>query len=486
LLEVEAKRLSIEIMSQTMYGNRMGALRLLGLIDGRVKREALGQQPPNSPEASGLMETMARAYDGEGAFIVGQDGIIKSSWGVGKPLTGVDVKFRPYALMALKGTESVYAAIGTTTGRRTLYFAAPVHAATSVDTPAIGAVVERSGVAALDRLISGKNCSSLLLSPQGLVFAASRQDWIGCLAEKLTPELLASIRKTRQFGTMFDLKEPLPLPFPVKDGIQKLEGRRYAVASVRLPWNDPLGDWNLVLLQELSGAGQYRAAAVAGLLSLIILLLGFFSLRSHRARYLALSQAQAYADRLELGVKSKARQAAAALRLQQATDIAQLAQLFLKEMHHMLGALQGVVYGADDGPEGKLRLLASYACTDSPAAELTLGEGLLGQCALERSTRILETAPDGFGVIRSGLGETVPAAVMMTPLLLNNTLFGVTEIAVLSVPGKHECEQFEEMGRLLALNLEILGRTARTEEMLASAELAERQALETRSKESDI
>jgi len=474
LLEVEAKRLSIEIMSHTMNGNQMGALRLLGLIDGKVKQEALGQQPPNSPEVSGLMESLAHVYDGEGAFIVGQDGIIKSSWGVGKPLTGVDVKFRPYAQMALKGKESVYAAIGTTTGRRTLYFASPVHAAKTGDSPPIGAVVARGGVDKLDRLLTGKSGISLLLSPQGLVFAGSRPEWVGYLAEKLTPELLATIRQTKQFGTMFDSKEPLPLPLPVKDGVRKFEGRRYAVASVRLPWNDPLGDWKLVMLEDLSRTWQFGAAIVAGLLTLVIMLLAFFFLRSHHARFTALSQVQAYADKMEVGAKFKAQQAAASLRLQQATDTADLAQLFLKEMHQMLGALQGVVYSADGGSEGMLRLLASYACADNPPTELALGEGLLGQCALERCTRIVETAPDGFNVIRSGLGETVPAAVMMTPLLLNNNLLGVTEIAVLSVPGTHEREQLEEMGRLLAINLEILGRAAHTEKVLTEAAVVER------------
>jgi hypothetical protein len=75
---------------------------------------------------------------------------------------------------------------------------------------------------------------------------------------------------------------------------------------------------------------------------------------------------------------------------------------------------------------------------------------------------------------------------MMTPLLLNNNLLGAAEIAVLSVPGKQESEQFEDMCRLLAINLEILGRTTRTEEKLAAVAARAQQSLVTGSKEYDI
>ena len=90
-MQLEAERRSIEIMSQTMNGNQMGAIGLLGVIDEQVKLEARNQLVPNSGTMAQLMEHIARLHDADGTFIVGQDGINKSSWGVGKPLNGVDV-----------------------------------------------------------------------------------------------------------------------------------------------------------------------------------------------------------------------------------------------------------------------------------------------------------------------------------------------------------------------------------------------------------
>ena len=97
---------------------------------------------------------------------------------------------------------------------------------------------------------------------------------------------------------------------------------------------------------------------------------------------------------------------------------------------------------------------------EAPPALVEMGEGLLGQCALERRMQLIETGPAGFATIRSGLGERAPAALMLGPILLNDKLLGVVELALLTQPGPAEAEQLEEITRLLAMNLEILGRNA--------------------------
>ncbi|CAA7627444.1 hypothetical protein MTBSS4_850002 [Magnetospirillum sp. SS-4] len=66
---------------------------------------------PNAPGILSKLEGVARAYDAQGLFVVGQDGIIRSSWdSSGKPSTGLNVKFRPYYQMAMQRRENVYAA----------------------------------------------------------------------------------------------------------------------------------------------------------------------------------------------------------------------------------------------------------------------------------------------------------------------------------------------------------------------------------------
>lgn len=481
-LKLDAERRGIELMSQTLNGNQMGAIGLLGLIDGNAKQEALGVRAPNTRDATTLMENIGRVHGADGVYIVGQDGIIKSSWGVGRPLTGVDVKFRPYTQMAFKGRENVYAAIGTTTGRRNLYYAAPLYAGNANDTPVIGAVVIRTGVVRLDKLVAGTGDVTLLLSPQGVVFSASREDWIGLAAGQLTPGRIREIRQLKQFGTMFDVKDPQALPFAVEPGIGVINGVRHALAQARVNWNDPYGDWTLVVAEDLSRtvpiAQRLRVSLQAGV---VLLLLGWMVIHLLRGRHrqvVAAEQLAAYSRAQQASADRKAQQAATALSLQQAKTPAALVQSFLSEAHRTLGALQGVIYVVDGDSTGLFRLAGSYACAASPPDTVAVGEGLLGQCAVERRVRLIETGPGGFATIRSGLGETRPAALLMAPILLNDVLLGVVELALLSVPGDAEREQFEQMTGLLAMNLEILGRSAHTEELLTATVAAERAGAE--------
>lgn len=476
-LRLDVERRGIELMAQTLNGNQMGAIGLLGLIDVNAKQEARNERAPNGKDATTLMENIARAHQADGSYIVGQDGIVKSSWGVGKPLTGVDVKFRPYTQMALQGKENVYAAIGTTTGRRNLYYAAPLYAGSTKESPVIGAVVIRTGVVELDKLVAGTAGTALLLSPQGVAFSASREEWIGRVAGKLTPERIGDIRQFKQFGTLFDHKDPDALPFAVEPGITAVNGVRYAIAQARVNWNDPYGDWTLVAAEDLSHTVSLTERLRAGLAGgCIVFVIGWMLLHLLRAHYrqgLAGIQLAAYSREQQENAQRKARLAGAGLRLQQAESVQDLAQTFLSECHAMFRVLQGIIYVRASRDAATLRLAGTYACTDAPPSELTPGQGLLGQCAIEWRTQVIDTTPDGFGTIRSGLGESRPTAVMIIPMVRNDALLGVIEVALLSRPNAVEREQFEEIVGLLAMNLEILGRSAQTEEMLAATMAAE-------------
>ncbi|NJD34732.1 MAG: PAS domain S-box protein [Betaproteobacteria bacterium] len=480
-LRLEAERRGIELMAQTLNGNQMGAIGLLGLIDGNAKQEALGARAPNAQDAAMMMESIARAHDADGTYIVGQDGVIKSSWGVGRPLTGVDVKFRPYFQMAFKGKQNVYAAIGTTTGRRNLYYASPLYAGSTRDAPVIGAVVMRTGVVQLDKMVAAAADDALLLSPQGVVFAASHEEWIGRAAGRLTPERIKEIRQLKQFGTMFDTKDPLPLSFAVDPGITNMNGIRHAVMQTKVNWNDPYGDWTLVLMEDLSktvpGKERIRFGLLAAIAFLTVGWMVIHLLRGHHRQVLAGAQLAAFSRSRQASADRKASLAGAALKMQQARSPEELAGIYLHESHLALGAMQGVVYSFD-ARDAMLHLIGHYACAEVPQAKLAMGEGLLGQCAVERRMQVIDTGPAGFAIIRSGLGQTQPVALLLSPILLGDNLLGVVELALLSAPGEAEREQFGEMAALLAINLEVLGRNVHTEEMLAATQAAERAAAE--------
>jgi len=478
LLGTEVERRAVEIISLTLNGNLMGSVAMLGMINAEIKLEAAGKLPPNTPQIVEALEGVGRSYNADGVFIVDEKGIGSSSWdAAGKPLTGLNLKFRPYYQMAKQGSNNVYAAVSLTLGERALYFSAPIFSGTTSGTDAYGAVVARTGLFGVDNLLRDKADIALLLSPQGVVFASSRKEWIGYMAAKPTADHLKAIRALKQFGNLFENREPLLLPVAAEGKISSFEGKRYAVATANVQWNDPFGDWKLMMLEDLNRSvppiERQRVSLVTGLLVLILGLMLKRLLVDHHRQVLAGAQLTAYAEGQQASAERKSRLGSAALRLQEAKRIDDLVQAYLSEAHRMLGVLQGVIYLVDTASPGTLRRAGGYACDDHLPPRLEVGEGLLGQCALERRLQLLDTAPDGLGTIRSGLGESRPAALMLAPIQLNDQLLGVVEVALLTRPGEAEQEQFKEMTGLLAINIEILGRSSHTEEVLAETIAAE-------------
>jgi C4-dicarboxylate-specific signal transduction histidine kinase len=92
-------------------------------------------------------------------------------------------------------------------------------------------VVARGGIAPVDTLLASRSSTALLLSPQGVVFATNRPEWMGFMADKPTPERLKELRETKQFGKLFDDKEPALLPIPLQPGRVLAAGGRHGIAT---------------------------------------------------------------------------------------------------------------------------------------------------------------------------------------------------------------------------------------------------------------
>lgn len=455
LLNIDVQRDAIAAMSLTLDSNLMGAISLLGLIEPDIKRESLEPVPPNQPKISELFESVARGQQIQGLFVVGRDGIVKSSWDdSGKPSTGIDVRFRPYYKEAMAGRNNIYAAISLARGDHALYFAAPVYGGMVRKGAPVGVVVARTGMEKLDRLLHHGGQDAILLSPQGVVFASSRREWRGTASGALTPERLAEIRAVRQFGKLFEDKEPRPLPVSVAPGLAYIEGRKYAVASASVDWHDPSGNWQLVVLEDL---GQTVPAGSslpwAALAAAVVALLGGAALRAVRSQaaqqhaHLKLEQV---AQEQEQRAERKMQLAGVALHMQQAPDRQARLNAFLDQCHQLFGAMQGTIYAVDgDG----LALAASFA-SSAPPQRLALGEGLLGQCALERQPRVVDASGGGAAwTIRSGLGGAAPAALLLAPVQLQGRLLGAVELALLQAPDGASYEQFLSALELLAINM---------------------------------
>lgn len=479
LLQIEAQRTGQEITSTTLNGNLMGSITLLGLLDSDIKQEASNGLIAQDANVRTTMSIVGNAFGAEGVFVVGEDGIVKSSWDrVNLPSTGLDVRFRPYFQMAQHGQSSVYAAVSMARGDRSLYFAAPVFSEQAPSNSGIGAVVARTNLTLVDRLLQDKYDVALLLSPQGVVFAGSRNDWIGQVAGTLEPQRLQAIRALKQFGRMFDNDTPKLLPVQPRAGVQDLQDSRYAVALAPVEWNDSAGSWSLLLMEDLGrsvplSATLWRALG-AGLLVTVLGWMWLHLLRGRHAQVLASAQLQIYAQEQAEQARFRTELAALSLQLQHSADLAQLAGAFFAGARAMLQAQQGSLYVATEGAQGtRLELAGSAACAVAPAPVLYPGEGLLGQCAVEQKRQLIATPPDGIWNIRSGVGGARVAALLLAPLHMQDGLIGLLELGLAQVPSTQALREIDELVSLLENQLEIHRRARRNTALAAAHEILE-------------
>jgi hypothetical protein len=192
-------------------------------------------------------------------------------------------------------------------------------------------------------------------------------------------------------------------------------------------------------------------------------------LRSRQAQTEANTKLQAYTQQQDANMVYRGRLAEVSVQLQRCHSFAELALVGLREARALLGAMQGALYVSDLLVPGRLLLAGAAACAQEPPEILELGEGLLGQCAKERRLQIIANPVDGDWTLRSGLGNARPAALLLAPLVMQDALIGVVELALLRQPDAHEQARVEELVALLANSLEILRRNLQSQQQGSGA-----------------
>jgi signal transduction histidine kinase/HAMP domain-containing protein/CheY-like chemotaxis protein len=105
-------------------------------------------------------------------------------------------------------------------------------------------------------------------------------------------------------------------------------------------------------------------------------------------------------------------------------------QMLLSELGPLVKAHQGTIYHLDSTGENRvLRLLSSYACTKRPSETLRLGEGLVGQCAIEKRRILLNDVPPQFFGVSSSLGQVPHVSIVVLPVLFDGETKAVIELA---------------------------------------------------------
>jgi HAMP domain-containing protein/signal transduction histidine kinase/CheY-like chemotaxis protein len=156
-------------------------------------------------------------------------------------------------------------------------------------------------------------------------------------------------------------------------------------------------------------------------------------------------------------------------------ELATVTQLIMSELTPTVSAQHGAFFLTEadsDGQPRQLRLIAGYGYLRRPEVpdSFGMGQSLVGQAALERTTIRIDDAPEDYIRVSSGLGSAVPASILIMPILFEDQVLGVIELAWLRPPSEIHRTFLEQLMETLGVVLNTIIANMRTEELLQQSQ----------------
>ncbi|HDP55393.1 MAG TPA: HAMP domain-containing protein [Bacteroidetes bacterium] len=151
-----------------------------------------------------------------------------------------------------------------------------------------------------------------------------------------------------------------------------------------------------------------------------------------------------------------------------------LAKSIIKELIQTLDANQGGLFllNEDDELDPHFELTSAYAYSryKYKSKKILMGEGLIGACAMEKKTMHLTEIPDGYIEITSGLGQSNPTTLLLVPLVMDDKVFGVIEIASFNIFQPYQIEFIEKLAESIASTIATVKVNIKTSHLLTETQ----------------
>ena len=154
-------------------------------------------------------------------------------------------------------------------------------------------------------------------------------------------------------------------------------------------------------------------------------------------------------------------------------DLAVVAELMMDELAPLMGAQHGTFFLSEPvSGDTQLRLIAGYGLrTDKTAPiQYRLGQSLIGQAARSKRSIVVADLPEGYVKISSGLGEAPPANLAVLPILFEDQVLGVIELAAFTAFTPVQTDFLEQLTETLGVNFNTIIANARTDALLEESQ----------------
>ncbi len=165
----------------------------------------------------------------------------------------------------------------------------------------------------------------------------------------------------------------------------------------------------------------------------------------------------------------------------------ELGEIAIPNLVKYIDANQGGIFQLNDEDESDqhLELIAAFAYNRQKyiSKKILIGEGLVGTCAIEKQSIYMTQIPQGYISITSGLGDASPDCLLIVPLKVEETIYGVIEIASFKKFKQHEIEFVEKVAENIASTISAVKINTRTSALL---ELSRQQAEERSAQDEEM
>jgi HAMP domain-containing protein/CheY-like chemotaxis protein/signal transduction histidine kinase len=158
--------------------------------------------------------------------------------------------------------------------------------------------------------------------------------------------------------------------------------------------------------------------------------------------------------------------------LQGQRDLATVGRLLLTELTPLVNAHMGVIYQVENEETPQLRLLSSYAgdFTVPHQQYVQFGEGLIGQCAADKRQRLVSDIPPDVTPVNSALLRVMPKNLVVLPVLFENQVKAVIELASVSSFTTSQMTFLEQLTDSIGIVLNSIEATMQTEGLLKQSQ----------------
>src|SRR6186713_2215452 len=161
--------------------------------------------------------------------------------------------------------------------------------------------------------------------------------------------------------------------------------------------------------------------------------------------------------------------------LQGQKDLNTVTRRILSELAQVVNAQKGMFYIFEQDESfrnQKLKLFSAYAFGEEVkvSKEFALGEGLVGQCALEKERILLTNVPKSYTKISSGLGKASPLNLIVLPVLFEKEIKAVIELASFDTFSETHLDFLSQLTESIGIVLNTIEANTRTESLLVQSQ----------------